>query len=129
MEGTVVGFDVISGFPMVLLSNDETMEVTPAPRSVSIVQRDWPMAKRLQIPLTLDWAITLHKALGLNLNAAAVQISDAFEPGMDCVAMSRVNSAQGLRILDDLFSCYECERVRCSASMALGHPFGYSAPW
>ena len=64
-------------------------------RCISVVNATLPIATRFQIPLTLGWAVTLHKAQDLILEAASVQVSDAFAPGMRYVAMSRVRCAKG----------------------------------
>jgi ATP-dependent DNA helicase PIF1 len=94
--GTVSGFNEI-GFPEVELLNGKTLVAEPAIWKVE--ENGKIRAQTKQIPLRLAWAITVHKSQGMTLDAAQVDLSKSFEKGMGYVALSRVRSLEGLRVL------------------------------
>lgn len=55
--------------------------------------------ERVQVPLALAWAATVHKAQGLTLDYAAIDIEDSFVPGQAYVGLSRCRAPAGMQIL------------------------------
>ena len=69
---------------------------------IVIGKKEWksenvPGISVFQIPLILAWGITIHKAQGLTLDKAIVDIGkDLFEAGQMYVALSRIKSLEGV---------------------------------
>ena len=57
--------------------------------------------RRQYIPLRLAWALTIHKSQGLSLSEAVIDVSHAFACGQVYVALSRVQSLEGLWLIGD----------------------------
>ncbi|MBC7581719.1 AAA family ATPase [Aeromicrobium sp.] len=92
-RGRVTGF--YDGLPMVeLLSNGKSIKVET--HSWALVEDDRKRAEVSQLPLRLAWAITIHKSQGMSLDAAEIDLSKSFTPGMGYVALSRVRSLKGV---------------------------------
>jgi len=91
--GTVTGFSE-SGFPLVRTREGSMIEA--GPEEWRIDDRARTLAKIVQVPLRLAWAITVHKSQGMSLDSAVMDLSAAFEYGQGYVALSRVRSLSGL---------------------------------
>jgi len=69
---------------------------------IVIAKKEWksenvPGISIFQIPLILAWGITIHKAQGLTLDKAIIDIGkDLFEAGQMYVALSRIKSLEGV---------------------------------
>lgn len=73
--------------------------VLAGPESWVIEENDNIEAQINQIPLRLAWAITVHKSQGMSLDFAQIDLKKAFEYGMGYVALSRVRTLQGIKLL------------------------------
>lgn len=76
-------------------------------RSISVDQFTWrydsndPLSATFtQYPLRLSYAMTIHKAQGLSMDTAYIDVRAAREPGQAYVALSRVRSLEGLFLKD-----------------------------
>lgn len=91
--GEVVDF-AMNGAPIVKTRSGRRIEVGLS--EWSIVDGAKILAQVKQVPLRLAWAITIHKSQGMSLDAAVIDLSNAFEFGQGYVALSRVRSLEGL---------------------------------
>jgi GTPase SAR1 family protein len=94
-RGKVIGFDKDTGLPEVrLISSGRTIDVDY--QSWTLMEDGKKRAEVVQLPLRLAWAITIHKSQGMSLDAAEIDLSKSFTPGMGYVALSRVRSLEGV---------------------------------
>lgn len=85
------------GEPVVETNSGMTFSVSP--QSWKIEEEGKVKAEIEQLPLRLAWAITVHKSQGMSLDAMEVDLSKSFVKGMGYVALSRVRSLDGMKLL------------------------------
>ena len=61
-------------------------------------EKPYSLMGRTQVPLLHAWAMTVHKAQGMTLERAEVDLSRSFEREMVYVALSRAKTLAGLRV-------------------------------
>ncbi|SFV61193.1 putative helicase [hydrothermal vent metagenome] len=94
--GVVIGFD-----------GETPIVQTTSGKKIRVLTEDWTIendkgktiATVSQIPLRLAWAITIHKSQGMTLDSAQIDLSKTFEVGQGYVALSRLKSIDGLRLM------------------------------
>ncbi len=92
--GLVAGFDDTTNYPIIKTRNGRT--VTTEPMEWSMEERGRILARIMQIPLRLAWAITIHKSQGMSLDEAVIDLRNTFVQGQGYVALSRVRTLAGV---------------------------------
>lgn len=93
----VVHFDNENGWPTIETAQGKQIKMKPV--SWEVVEDGKVRAAVEQIPLRLAWAITVHKSQGMSLDAAEIDLSKAFVFGQGYVALSRVRTFAGLKMV------------------------------
>lgn len=105
-QGVIVDFESITKTPIVLFSNGIRKHI-----EIEYFQStEYPTICIGQIPLSLAWALTIHKIQGASLSIADMDLGNTiFEYGQTYVALSRVKSLDGLYL-----SAFNPNRIRAN---------------
>lgn len=82
-----------------IIETADGIKITIKPTTWEMVEDKKVLASIEQLPLRLAWAITVHKSQGMSLDAAEIDLSRAFVYGQGYVALSRVRTLDGLKVL------------------------------
>lgn len=96
--GKVTGFSKTTGAPIVEIFSGQKITAEPEDWKYENEKGDLKAIIR-QVPLRLAWALTVHKSQGMTLDAAEIDLSKTFEAGQGYVALSRIRSIKGLRLM------------------------------
>ena len=95
-QGTVIDF-ALNGSPVVETVDGRQIEVPH--ESWAIDEEGKVKAEISQYPIRLAWAITIHKSQGMSLDYAEIDLSKTFTYGMGYVALSRLKTLDGVRLV------------------------------
>jgi ATP-dependent DNA helicase PIF1 len=103
-RGVIVGFT--GSNPDVLFDNGHRLTISP---TTFECQTQSSIVRRVQIPLVLAWATTIHKCQGSTLTHAITDLRDIFCSAQGYVTLSRLKSLDGLYLTGIDYSKIKCE--------------------
>lgn len=95
--GTIIDFDHITNYPIIKFDNGITHKISPVKWEY---ESNGFNCSVTQLPLILSYALTIHKTQGLTLSSAIVDLSRCFCNHQIYVAISRVQSLFGLKLIN-----------------------------
>ncbi len=99
VNGTLGVIKEFNSFGDPVVETVSGMTFTVIPQSWKVEEDGKVKAEITQLPLRLAWAITVHKSQGMSLDTMELDLSKSFVKGMGYVALSRVRSLSGMKLL------------------------------
>ncbi len=103
-RGVIVGFTCNN--PDVLFDSGHKITISP---TTFECQTQTCIIRRVQVPLVLAWATTIHKCQGSTLSHAITDLRDAFCNAQCYVTLSRLKSLDGLYLVGIDYSKIKCD--------------------
>jgi ATP-dependent DNA helicase PIF1 len=100
--GIVIAFSIKKQYPVVNFENGLLLTIPPdtwETRSFNVDSGEVEiLATMIQIPLTLAWAMTIHKSQGMTMDKIECDLKNSFADGQVYVALSRARDLGGVFI-------------------------------
>lgn len=119
-RGVVVGFT--KGLPDVRFEDGRVMTIGV---STFESQGQSSIVRRVQIPLVLSWATTIHKCQGSTLTHVVADLSKVFCCAQGYVTLSRMKTLEGLYLQNVDYTKFTCDKrvVAYYAALKRGDPY------
>lgn len=101
------------------------------PRAFDVDMAGVGACRRIQLPLKLAWAITVHRSQGMTLDSATVSLTRCFADGQAYVALSRARSFDTMHVAKLRDGCVRAcpEARRFHDAVEKGEPYECTAAW
>lgn len=102
---------VVDALKLELLDNKKIVYITQSEWTIEKKKDgiNYVLAKFVQFPVKLGYAITIHKSQGMSIDYLEVNLQKCFADGQAYVALSRARKYEGLRVLN-----WNPRSVRCN---------------
>jgi ATP-dependent DNA helicase PIF1 len=98
-RGIIIDFTKdLEHYPIVLFDDGKVIKIIP---NNYTIEEEKLIITKIQLPLILSWAITIHKAQGMTLDYIKTDIGNSiFEYGQAYVVLSRIKNIEGLSLIN-----------------------------